>query len=215
MAAMAGYGQVTTHCGQGCVLQTRHLVHNAVRDQYVETIKGLAAQAKLGDPADPTVTMGPMIHEAQRQKVLSYIEKGLDEGGRLITGGKIPSHLQKGFYVEPTFFDQIDNAYSIAQEEIFGPVGVIIGFDTEEEAIALANDSAYGLGGGVFSADTGRAFEIAMQMRTGGVSINGGGGRLNPEVPFGGYKRSGIGREYSSEGLDEYLETKVIDFHAG
>ena len=116
--------------------------------------------------------------------------------------------------IEPTIFDCPSNSTAIAQEEIFGPVVCVIGFDTEEEAIAIANDSQYGLSGGVFSQDPGRAYRIAMQLRTGGVLINGGGGRLNPSVPFGGYKRSGIGREYGEEGLNEYLEIKVIDFRA-
>jgi len=214
-AAVAGFNQIIVQCGQGCVLQTRHIVHNSVRGKYVELIRAMAKQLKIGDPADPSVGMGPLISEAQRQKVERYIQLGLDSGATLVTGGDRPKHMSKGFFVEPTFFDNVDNSSVIAQEEIFGPVGVVIGFDSESEAVRLANDSAYGLGGGVFSTNTGKAFEIAMQMRTGGVSINGGGGILNPEVPFGGYKRSGIGREFGEEGLNEYLETKVIEFHAG
>jgi len=214
-AAAAGFNQIITQCGQGCVLQTRHIVHNAVRSRYVELIETMARQLKIGDPADPTVGMGPLISQAQREKVEHYIELGRNSGATLVTGGGRPKDINKGFFIEPTFFDDVENSSAIAQEEIFGPVGVIIGFDAEPEAVRLANDSVYGLGGGVFSRDTGKAFEIAMQMRTGGVSINGGGGIVNPEVPFGGYKRSGFGREFGDEGLNEYLETKVIEFHAG
>ena len=213
-AAFAGLVNFTNQCGQGCVLQTRQLVHNSIKDQYIEMLKAMASQVKLGDPADPDTGMGPLISAAQRERVLAYIEQGKADGNSLVYGGNIPQGMDRGFFVEPTIFDCPSNSTAIAQEEIFGPVVCVIGFDTEEEAIAIANDSQYGLSGGVFSQDPGRAYRIAMQMRTGGVLINGGGGRLNPSVPFGGYKRSGIGREYGEEGLNEYLEIKVIDFRA-
>lgn len=213
-AAFAGVVNFTNQCGQGCILQTRQLVHNSIKDQYIEMLKAMASQVKMGDPADPDTGMGPLISAAQRERVLAYIEQGKADGNSLVYGGSIPPGLDRGFFVEPTIFDCPSNSTAIAQEEIFGPVVCVIGFDTEEEAIAIANDSQYGLSGGVFSQDPGRAYRIAMQMRTGGVLINGGGGRLNPSVPFGGYKRSGIGREYGEEGLNEYLEIKVIDFRA-
>ena len=213
-AAFAGLINFTNQCGQGCVLQTRQLVHNSVKDQYIEMLKAMVSHVKLGDPADPDTGMGPLISAAQRDRVLAYIEQGKSDGNSLVYGGNIPPDMDRGFFIEPTIFDCPSNSTAIAQEEIFGPVVCIIGFDTEEEAIAIANDSQYGLSGGVFSQDPGRAYRIAMQMRTGGVLINGGGGRLNPSVPFGGYKRSGIGREYGEEGLNEYLEIKVIDFRA-
>ena len=213
-AAFAGVINFTNQCGQGCVLQTRQLVHNSIKDQYIEMLKAMASQVKLGDPAEPDTGMGPLISAAQRERVLAYIEQGKADGNSLVSGGNIPRGLDRGFFIEPTIFDCPSNSTAIAQEEIFGPVVCVIGFDTEEEAIAIANDSQYGLSGGVFSQDPGRAYRIAMQMRTGGVLINGGGGRLNPSVPFGGYKRSGIGREFGEEGLNEYLEIKVIDFRA-
>ena len=213
-AAFAGVVNFTNQCGQGCILQTRQLVHNSIKDQYIEMLKAMASQVKMGDPANPDTGMGPLISAAQRERVLAYIEQGKADGNSLVYGGNIPPGLDRGFFVEPTIFDCPSNSTAIAQEEIFGPVVCVIGFDTEEEAIAIANDSQYGLSGGVFSQDPGRAYRIAMQMRTGGVLINGGGGRLNPSVPFGGYKRSGIGREYGEEGLNEYLEIKVIDFRA-
>lgn len=212
LAAFNGLVNFTNQCGQGCILQTRQLVHNSIREQYLELLTAMVSQMKIGDPADPSVGMGPLISAAQREKVLDYIEKGKSEGNRLVYGGGIPAGMDKGFFIEPTIFDCKSNATTIAQEEIFGPVLSVIGFDTEEEAINIANDSIYGLSGGVYSKDVGKAFEIAMQIRTGGVLINGGGGKLNPTVPFGGYKRSGIGREYGEEGLNEYLEIKIIDF---
>ncbi len=213
-AAFAGVINFTNQCGQGCVLQTRQLVHNSIKDQYIEMLKAMASQVKLGDPAEPDTGMGPLISAAQRERVLAYIKQGKADGNSLVSGGNIPRGFDRGFFIEPTIFDCPSNSTAIAQEEIFGPVVCVIGFDTEEEAIAIANDSQYGLSGGVFSQDPGRAYRIAMQMRTGGVLINGGGGRLNPSVPFGGYKRSGIGREFGEEGLNEYLEIKVIDFRA-
>ncbi|MDG1782041.1 MAG: aldehyde dehydrogenase family protein [Porticoccaceae bacterium] len=212
LAAFNGMMNLTNQCGQGCILQTRQLVHNSIREQYLDLLCAMVSQMKIGDPADPDVGMGPLISAAQREKVLDYIEKGKSEGNRLVYGGGIPEGLDQGFYIEPTIFDCKSNDTTIAQEEIFGPVLCVIGFDTEEEAINIANDSVYGLSGGVFSKDAGKAFNIAKQIRTGGVLINGGGGKLNPTVPFGGYKRSGIGREYGEEGLNEFLEIKVIDF---
>ena len=213
-AAFAGVVNFTNQCGQGCILQTRQLVHNSIKDQYIEMLKAMVSQVKIGDPSDPETGMGPLISAAQRERVLAYIKQGEADGNTLVYGGRIPAGMDNGFFIEPTIFDCPSNTTTIAQEEIFGPVVCVIGFDTEEEAIAIANDSQYGLSGGVFSQDAGKAYRIAMQMRTGGVLINGGGGRLNPSVPFGGYKRSGIGREYGEEGLNEYLEIKVIDFRA-
>lgn len=213
-ATFAGVVNFTNQCGQGCILQTRQLVHNSIKDKYIEMLKAIASQVKIGDPSDPETGMGPLISAAQRQRVMEYIEQGKAEGNELVYGGNIPEGMDRGFYLEPTIFDCPSNSTTIAQEEIFGPVVCVIGFDTDEEAIAIANDSQYGLSGGVFSQDPGRAYKIATQMRTGGVLINGGGGRLNPTVPFGGYKRSGIGREYGEEGLNEYLEIKIIDFRA-
>lgn len=214
-AAAAGLTGFTLHCGQGCTLQTRHLVHNSIRSEYVQILAGLAKAVKVGDTADPTVTMGPLIRDSQRQRTERYVALAAAEGGRLVTGGKRPPGLKKGFFYEPTLFDDVDNRSRIAQEEVFGPIGVVIGFDTDEEAIAKANDSVFGLAGGIFSADVGRAYEMARQIRTGGVGINGGAGTMNSHAPFGGIKRSGYGREYGYEGLNEYTYIKSIAFHGG
>lgn len=214
-AAQAGLNGFTIHCGQGCALTTRHLVHNSVRAQYVEMLAAMAGGIKVGDPADPTVTMGPLIRAQARERVERYVAEGRAAGARLVIGGKRPAGLERGFFFAPTLFDDVDNRSTIAQEEIFGPVGVVIGFDTDEEAIALANDSDFGLDGGIFSADAGRAYEMALQLRTGGVSLNGGAGTMLSGAPFGGIKRSGLGRENGREGLLEFTHAKSINFHAG
>ena len=213
-AARSGLMGFTTHCGQGCALQTRHVVHNSVRPRYVELIKQMASEIKVGNPADPDVQMGPLIREVARTRTERYVDLALSEGARLVTGGKRPKGLDKGFYYEPTLFDDVRNSHSIAQQEIFGPVGVVIGYDTDEEAIEIANDSDFGLGGGIWSRDAGRAYEMALQIRTGAVSINGGTGTMSSNAPFGGIKRSGYGREYGIEGLNEFTYTKTIGFQA-
>lgn len=212
-AAMAG-ASYCTHAGQGCALLTRHVVHNSVRADYVAALKGMIGHLKIGNPADPSVTFGPLIREVARARTESYVEIALSEGAKLVTGGKRPAGLDKGFYYEPTLFDNVSNASRLAQEEVFGPICAVIGYDSDEEAIALANDSEFGLSGGIFSADAGRAFEMALQIRTGSVSINGGSGRMSSFAPFGGIKRSGYGREYGEEGLNEFTYLKTIGFHA-
>jgi acyl-CoA reductase-like NAD-dependent aldehyde dehydrogenase len=206
---------VTMHCGQGCALPTRALVHNSVRARFVEIMAGMAQSAKLGDPTDPTTVVGPLIRASQRQRVEHYVSAGRESGARLVTGGRRPPAFSRGFYFEPTIFDDVDNRSIIAQEEIFGPVSVVIGFDTDEQAIDIANDSQYGLAGDVYSADVGRAYEIALQLRTGSVAINGGAGTMSSHAPFGGYKRSGFGREYGIEGLNEFTQLKAIAYHGG
>jgi acyl-CoA reductase-like NAD-dependent aldehyde dehydrogenase len=214
-AATAGANSFVAGAGQGCLLTTRHLVHNSIRAGYVQRVATIAAAAKIGDPADPSVVMGPLIRGVQRERTERYVEIALSAGARLVTGGKRPKHLGKGFFYEPTLFDEVDNSWQIAQEEVFGPVAVVIGYDTDEEAIRIANDSQYGLHGGIYSADVGRAYEMALQVQTGYVAINGGSGGLNLAAPFGGIKRSGYGREYGPEGLEEFTYQKSISFHAG
>lgn len=213
-AAMAGIGGFTVHCGQGCALTTRHLVHNSVRPQFVEILKGMLAHIKIGDPADPTVSYGPLIREVARKRTEDYVAIARDEGATLVAGGKRPEGLDRGFFFEPTLFDNVRNDSRLAQEEVFGPIGAVIGFDDDDEAIALANASDFGLSGAIFSADAGKAYEMALQMRTGGVSINGGAGTMLSDAPFGGIKRSGYGREYGEEGLNEFTYQKVISFSA-
>ncbi len=201
----------TTQSGQGCVLTTRHIVNNKIRPDYVAAMSEALKKIKVGNASDPTTTMGPLIREIARARTERYVKMGRDDGASLVFGGKRPAHLNKGYFFEPTLFDNVDNRSTIAQDEIFGPVGVVVGFDTDEEAIKLANDSRYGLGGCVVSRDVGTAVKMALQVRTGTISVNDGGSS-SKFAPFGGYKRSGLGREWGEMGYHEYTEVKALSF---
>lgn len=203
---------IVTHAGQGCALLTRTLVHRSLHDDLVAMAKQALATIKTGDPADPSVTMGPLISAAQRDKVENLIATGVDEGAKIEFGGGRPAGLSRGFFVEPTLLTGVDNAMVVAQKEFFGPVGVVIPFDDDTEAVRLANESDYGLAGGVWSKDPVRAYGIAKQIRAGHISVNGGGAGLSPHGPFGGYKQSGLGREWGVYGLEEFLESKTVDW---
>jgi aldehyde dehydrogenase (NAD+) len=213
-AALSAVGGLSVNCGQGCALLTRFIVHNSIRKQFVEMAKAVAAQWKIGDPADPTVLMGPLIRESQRSKVERLVGKGREEGAHLVFGGGRPAHLPKGFFTDITLFDEVDNRMTIAQEEIFGPVGVTIGFDSDDEAVAIANASRYGLNGGILSADAATAYEMSLKIRAGSIYVNGGSGKM-AYAPIGGYKRSGIGREYGPEWLKEFTQEKSIFYPVG
>lgn len=213
-AAMTAIGTISFNCGQGCALTTRILVHNSIRAALVAAMSQVADHFKVGDPTDPSVLMGPLIREAQRSKVEHYVELGLQSGARLVRGGTRPANLPKGFFYDLTIFDDVDNSAQIAQDEIFGPVLVVSGFDTDEEAIRIANDSRYGLAGGIMSADAATAFEMAMQVRTGSMMVNGGIGKWG-YGPIGGYKRSGIGREYGPHWLNEFTQEKSVFYPIG
>jgi aldehyde dehydrogenase (NAD+) len=214
-AVQAGVRGFTAHCGQGCQLLTRHVVHNSIRKTYVEKVAATVRDLRIGNPADPATQMGPLIRAAQRTRTEEYVAIAIAEGARLVTGGKRPGHLGKGFFHEPTLFDDVQSDFRIAQEEVFGPIGSVIGFDTDEEAIRIANDSRYGLSGGIHSANVGRAYEMALQIRTGGLSVNSGPGTMLSAPPFGGIRRSGYGREFGVEGMNEFTYTKTISFRAG
>jgi len=195
--------------GQACAALTRVIVprsrHDEVVDAFVSFVKGL----KVGDPRNPETTVGPLIAERQRDRVERYISLGRDEGATLATGGGRPKGLDKGWYVEPTVFANASNTMTVAREEIFGPVGVIIPYDGgDDAAVALANASTYGLGGAVFSADEDRAYRAASQIRTGTIGLNMFG--VDPLCPFGGFKGSGIGREMGPEGLAAFIEYKSV-----
>lgn len=176
-------------------------------DRMVEKTKRM----KLGDPKDPATDMGPLISEKQRERVMGYIRSGIEQGAKLVTGGSIPQspELKRGYFVQPTFFTNVGNKMTIAQEEIFGPVLSVIKYKSVEDAIAQANDSMYGLGGGVWSRDREKAMSVARQLRAGTVWINEWH-LISEKAPFGGYKQSGIGREFGIEGLREYSETKHL-----
>ena len=195
--------------GESCLIQTRILAPRSRYQEAVDALKNMVESLKVGDPSDPDTFIGPMIRPDQQQRVISYIELGIEEGARLVTGGpQIPEGLEKGNYVTPTLFADVDNSMRIAQEEIFGPVLAVIAYDDVDDAIRIANDSEYGLSGGVWSASTEQALEVARRIRTGTVTINGS--PISFDGPFGGYKASGAGREYGTVGLSEYLELKSV-----
>jgi len=213
-AAQMAVGILAVNAGQGCALLTRLLVHNSVRQQFVEVAVATARHFKIGNAADPSVMMGPLIREAQRAKVEHFIAVGRDEGAMLVHGGGRPEGLSRGYFTDITLFDDVANSMTIAQEEIFGPVGAVIGFDSDEEAIAIANDSRFGLNGGIETADAATGYEMALRLRTGSVALNGGTGRMS-YAPIGGYKRSGIGREYGPDWLREYQQEKSVFYPVG
>jgi acyl-CoA reductase-like NAD-dependent aldehyde dehydrogenase len=202
---------LTYQAGQGCGLCSRFLVHNSILPAFVARATAVLKEIKVGDPADPATQMGPLIREVQRQRVAGMVDAAVRHGATVATGGRAPTHLTTGYFYEPTLLTDVDTRDTIAQEEVFGPVGVVIGFDTDDEAVAIANDSRYGLSGAIWSADSGRAFNMALRIRTGTVKINGG---APIETPFGGYKWSGVGREYGTQGLDEYTEVKAITYRS-
>jgi aldehyde dehydrogenase (NAD+) len=200
---------VCTHAGQGCAITTRLLVPRSRYDEFVELADAMMASVTYGDPWDAANLQGPLISAKQRDRVLGYIEKGKAEGARLVRGGSRPPQFDKGFFVEPTLFADVDPKATIAQEEIFGPVLAVIGFEDDDDAVRIANDSIYGLSGAVTSASEERAMRVARRVRTGTLMVNGGFWNA-PDVPFGGYRQSGVGRENGTEGFEEYLETKAI-----
>ncbi len=207
-ALMSGLA-VCFHAGQGCAIQTRMLLPRSRYAEGVEILKAAMSAVPFGDPQDPEVIMGPVISAKQRERVLSYIEKGVAEGATLSLGGGRPASQPKGWYVEPTLFSDVDNSMTIAQEEIFGPVLVVIPFDDDDDAVRIANDSKYGLAGGVFSGSFDRALALTRRIRAGVMSVNGGA-PYGPDVPFGGYKDSGVGRQNGTAGFEMYLETKSV-----
>ena len=184
------------------------LVPRGRQAEAIDLAKAQLAKLTVGDPFDAKTRLGPLASAGQRDTVLGYIETGKKEGATLVAGGGRPSAISRGFYVEPTIFSNVENRMSVAQEEIFGPVLTIIPYDSEDEAIAVANDSIYGLAGGVWGGTTERAMAVARRLRTGQVDINGG--RFNPLAPFGGYKKSGIGRELGPLAIEEFFQLKAI-----
>jgi len=200
---------VCVHAGQGCAMQSRLLLPRSRYDEGIELVAAGMAGVPYGDPQSDAVMMGPVVSARQRDRVLGYIEKGQEEGAKLVFGGGRPSHLPKGWFVEPTLFVDVDNTMTIAQEEIFGPVLCVIPFDDDDDAVRIANDSKYGLSGGVVSASEERATAIARRIRTGSIGVNGGLW-YGADSPYGGYKDSGVGRQCGPEGFEQYLETKAI-----
>jgi aldehyde dehydrogenase (NAD+) len=208
-AVLPAAGAACMHAGQGCALQTRVLLPRSRYAEGVEMLTAIMENIPYGDPTDPGNVQGPQVSVKQRDRVLSYIGVGIDEGATLVVGGGRPAQFDKGYFVEPTLFVDVDNSMTIAQEEIFGPVLAVIAYGDDDDAIRIANDSSYGLSGGVFSASGERAMAIARRIRTGSISVNGGVW-YGADGPYGGYKTSGIGRQNGIEGFETYLETKLI-----
>ena len=209
-AVRDGIGKAYLNSGQTCTALTRMLVP-AARLADAERFAADEVETKFQpqDPFGEYVMLGPLSSQAQVDRVNGYIQKGIDEGAKLVTGGTgKPEGMEKGYFVKPTVFSEVRNDMTIAQEEIFGPVLSILPYDSEDDAVQIANDSPYGLSGGVWSADAERAKKVARRIRTGQIEVNGGA--FNPSAPFGGYKQSGYGREYGTHGFEEFLETKSM-----
>ncbi|MEI8404468.1 MAG: aldehyde dehydrogenase [Actinomycetes bacterium] len=206
--AMAAF-TICTHAGQGCAITTRLVVPRARFDEAVDGAAAVMSMLPAADPTDPGTICGPLISAVQRDRVESYLALAEAEGGRFVLGGGRPKDLERGFFIEPTLIVGLDNSSRVAQEEIFGPVLVVIPHDGDDDAVRIANDSTFGLSGSVYSGDRDRAVAVANRIRTGTIGVNGGLW-FSPDVPFGGYKQSGIGREMGVAGFEEYLETKSI-----
>ena len=204
-----GVEKIMENTGQSCNAPTRMLVPKNRHEEAMQIAKLVAENLKTGDPKEETTDIGPLVSDVQYEKVQRLIESGINAGAKLVTGGKgRPSHLNKGYYVKPTVFADVDNQMEIAQEEIFGPVLSIIPYDSEDEAVEIANDTEYGLSAYIAGENTERLREIGRKIRAGQVHINYGSGGTN--APFGGFKQSGNGREKAEWGLEEFLETKAI-----
>lgn len=210
-AIVSGVQGCYLNSGQTCSALTRMLVPRSRLPEVEAVVQGVVSQVKVGHPLAEGTTLGPLVSDVQRERVRGYIRKGMEEGAKLIAGGPdAPEGLEQGFFVRPTVFSEVTPDMTIAREEIFGPVLVIQPYDDEEDAIRIANDTEYGLAGGVWASDPERAVRVARRIRTGQVSINGGA--FNPVAPFGGYKQSGNGREFGRLGLEEFMEVKSLQF---
>jgi len=208
-AVSAGVGKCFSNSGQTCTALTRMLVPRTRLAQAEQIAAATAAKFTVGDPFDSATRLGPLVSAVQRERVRGFIQTGIDEGATLVTGGTdSPEGLSKGFFVRPTIFSNVTPNMTIAREEIFGPVLSIMPYDSEEEAIAIANDTVYGLAAGVWSSTPERAKQVARRLKAGQVEVNGGS--FNPAAPFGGYKQSGLGREAGKFGLEEFCEVKAM-----
>lgn len=205
-AAQFAAFSICAHSGQGCALTTRLLVPRELHDQVAAMVAAFLERVPVGDPSDPKTYMGPLITDKQRDKVAGMVERAVEAGATLVTGGK---RIDPGFFYAPTLLGNVDPDSEIAQDEVFGPVLALIPFDGDDDAVRIANNSSFGLSGGVMSANEERAIAVGRQIRTGTFSINGGN-YFTPDVPFGGYKESGIGREMGTAGLEEFLELKTF-----
>jgi len=208
-ACMVGIGPCV-HAGQGCAIPTRLLLPRSRYDEGVAILERMYEGMAAGDPQDPATLCGPVISAKQRSRIRRYIQQGIDEGAKLLVGGlDVPGGREKGFWVTPTLFVDVDNAMTIAQEEIFGPVLAVIPYDDEEDALRIANDSVYGLAGNVMSGSLEHGLAVARRLRAGFIGVNGAAA-YGADVPFGGYKASGVGRQNGRVGFDQYTEVKSV-----
>jgi aldehyde dehydrogenase (NAD+) len=198
-----------SHSGQGCAITSRLVVPRARYDEALDAARSMMENVPYGDPTDPGTYMGPLISARQREKVEGYVDRAIADGATAVIGGKRPAHLERGFYYEPTVLAGADENSAVAQEELFGPVLVVLPHDGDDDAVRIANNSIFGLSGAVMSGDRERAVAFARRVRAGTMSVNGGL-YYAPDAPFGGYKQSGIGREMGAAGLDEFLERKTL-----
>lgn len=197
------------NAGQMCIAGSRILLHERIHDEFVDRMAGFVKTMRIGDPMDEKTQLGPLVSDLQRQRVIGFIERGKDAGATLVTGGKTPSNLNRGYYVEPTIFTNVDPKAEIAQEEVFGPVVAVFKFKDEEEALALANGTKYGLAAGLHTNDLARAHRFAARLQSGTVWVNTYA-YLTPSAPYGGYKQSGYGRELGGSGLENYTQLKAV-----
>ncbi|SPM36034.1 Acyl-CoA reductase or other NAD-dependent aldehyde dehydrogenase [Mycobacterium rhizamassiliense] len=212
MPALIAAMSICSHAGQGCAITSRLLVPRSRHDEIVERVKAHLSNVKVGNPTEPGNYMGPLISQAQREKVDGMVQRAIEAGAQLAMGGH--SIDGPGFFYAPTLLTNVDPDSEVAQDELFGPVLAVIAFDDDDDAVRIANNSIFGLSGGVYGADTDRAMAVARRIRTGTVGVNGGVW-FAPDAPFGGYKQSGIGREMGAAGLAEFLETKTIAVPVG
>ena len=214
LAAMVCAFAATSHSGQGCAITSRLVVPRAMYDDVVDQAAAMLSSITYGDPTDPANMMGPLINARQREKVAGYVDRAVADGAKAVIGGKAPEHLPTGYFYEPTLLANVDENSAVAQDELFGPVLVVLPHDGDDDAIRVANNSIFGLSGSVLSADRERALSVGRRIRAGTMSVNGGV-YYGPDSPFGGYKQSGIGREMGVAGLDEFLERKTFAEPAG
>jgi acyl-CoA reductase-like NAD-dependent aldehyde dehydrogenase len=207
-ALFCSYAAIS-HSGQGCAITSRLVVPRDRFDEVVDVARTTLAEVNYGDPTDPANMMGPLISAAQREKVAGYVDRAVADGATAVVGGKLPDHLPCGFFYEPTLLVGATEDAAVVQDELFGPVLVVLPHDGDDDAVRIANNSIYGLSGAVMSADRERALAVARRIRAGTMSVNGGV-YYGPDAPFGGYKQSGIGREMGAAGLDEFLERKTL-----
>lgn len=213
-ACLIGIGPLL-HAGQGCAAPTRMLLPRSRYDEGVAILKAIYENITPGDPQDPGTLCGPVISARQQSRILGYIRKGVEEGATMLVGSTdAPSQFDKGFWVSPTLFTDVDNSMTIAQEEIFGPVLVVIPYQDEDDAVRIANDSPYGLAGNVMSASLDRSLSVARRLRAGFIGLNGTAG-YGADTPFGGYKNSGVGRQNGIAGFEQYTEVKSVAYPAG